>query len=276
MARPLAPDELAALLRDTTRAEAKAAPVSARAVIARGLVAGCGAILLAGGGLWMLAAPGEIVANWGLTTGVIVAGLTMLAGSVPAEKVAPLLLTVRRIQQVQATVTAAEFRKRKAYEAVEELEAQTAARIAELEKTLNHMRAQYKVLQAENGQLRGLLNPQSATYTAAEPDDPDALEKARFILERWFTTLHTDADGKRRGEWFSRPAAERSLWSQQQHAAAVALLKRAGLVTARGKFYEVLPSYSSLPAALHALDAYYDSKSQEPVMPQPARYVELE
>lgn len=278
MPRELTPAELADLLRTTERSQAKPAPVSMRAAIARGAVAGLGVVMALGGSLFWVQAPLDTLTVAPLVAGVVLAGVVMLVSAIPSEKIAPALLTVRRIQQVQATVSAAEFRKRKAYEAVEATEAQAAARLAELEKTLNHMRAQYKVLEAENNQLRAQLNPKSVAYTTAEPDDPDTLEKARYILERWFATLHTDDDGKTRGEWLSREDAEKSQWSQKQHAKAVGLLKRAGLVTARGRFYEVLPTYTSLPAALYKLDTYYSSKRREPVIPKAASlsYVETE
>ncbi len=275
MARELSPAELSDLLKGADRAAAKPTAVTPGMVggqVLQALAAGAGAAALAGGLLAALAAPWEPLTQWSLTAGVIVAGAGLLVRAVPADRI----LSAQRLRMVQETVIAAEFRKRKAYEAIQEMEAQHAAKVAELEKTLTHMSAQYKVLRVENDALRERLNPQSDTFMAAEPDDPDTHEKARYILQRWFATLQPNDKGEMRGEWFSRDAAEASQWTQGQHARAVALLRRAGLITARGRFNEVLPTYTSLPAALHQLDVHYDSKRREPVMPAKPRYVESE
>ena len=114
-----------------------------------------------------------------------------------------------------------------------------------------------------------------AATEAALPAWRDKTAKQRAqILQRWFATLRPNERGEMVGDWLSRRAAEKANWTQDQHAAAVGLLSRAGIVVQRGNFYRVVDAYRDLPSALHQLDAYYAPRVREAPLPQRASYVE--
>lgn len=264
--RRYSPDELGSLLHDTQRDATRPQPVTLSTVgaqIAQAGVAGLGAALLVGGVLYWMAAPVDVLVQGPLLAGALVLGAGLVIRAVPADKAAQL----RRIQTVQRMVNEAEFRKRAAYAAIERLEAEHAAAVAALEKTIVNLRGQNNVMRVENDQLRERLNPRSVTHVTAENDDPAVRELAVSILQRWFATLRTNERGERAGDWLSRRAAERANWTQDQHAAAVGLLSRAGIVAPRGNFYRVVDAYRDLPAALHRLDAYHAEKTREAPLP---------
>jgi hypothetical protein len=255
------------MLRTTEHAAARPAPpVSMRAAAARGLAAGLGALLALGGGLYWTQAPLDTLTTVPLVAGVIVTGVVLLVSAIPSEKIAPALLTARRIQQVQATVNAAEFRKRKAYEAVVAQE----ARLAELERALTELRNENKVLRSEKKIVTE--RTQNPRWTPRSKVDPDTRKRAETILQHWYATLRTDARGNVRGEWWSRPKATAAGWTKTQHEDATQLLEDAELTGQNGLLPFVLPDVRDLASAVHRLDAYCREAEQEPVMPRP--YVE--
>ncbi len=271
MAREMTQAELADLLRTTERAAKPAPPVSMRAAVERGAVAGFGAVLALGGLLYWQQAPLDTLVNAPVVTGVVIAGVIMLVSAFPTEKIAPALLTARRIQQVQATVTAAELRKQKDYEAMVGIEAEAAAWIAELEKALVELRNENKVLRSEKAIIANQV--QNPHWTPRSKVDPVTHKHAATILQHWFATLRADTKGDVRGEWWSRPKATAAGWTKTEHAEAAQLLEDAELTGQNGLLPFVLPDVRDLADALHRLDAYCREVEQEPYMPRP--YVEL-
>ena len=273
MARRYSPDELDALLHESQRDATRPTPVtlgSIGAQMAQAGIAALGAAALVGGGLWLLGAPDAVLVQGPLLAGLLTLGGGLVIRVVPADKAAQF----RRIQAVQRMVIEAEFRKRQAYAVIERLEAEHDQRVRELEKTIAALRGQNNTLRAENDGFRERLNPRSPTHVTAEPIDTKARELAVNILQRWFATLRPNERGEMVGDWLSRRAAERANWTQDQHAAAVGLLSRAGIVVQRGNFYRVVDAYRDLPSALHQLDAYYAPRVREAPLPQRASYVE--
>jgi hypothetical protein len=264
MPRELSPADLADLLRTTERASAKPAPpVSMSAVIARGVVAGVGAVLLLGSGLYWMQAPLDTLATAPAVAGVLVTGVVLLVSAIPTEKIAPALLTVRRIQHVQGTVNAAEFRKRKAYEAVIEME----ARIAELERALaeatqDTRNARMELRRAQETIANG---GQRRTFVPKSNTEPQVVRDAQNIIRHWFEA----------GAWYSRPKALQAGWTEDRHSAAVRLLDDAALVGKAGKLREV--QAASLDAALKQLADWRESAEFAPVLPTSSSvYVETE
>ena len=270
MARQYSPDEINSLLHDAGREAQRPQPVTPSHVgaqLAQAGVAGLGAALLIGGGLYLLRAPADVLAQGALLAGVLTLGVALVWRAVPADKMAQF----RRIQQAQRLVIEATFRKEEAYRRIVQLEQGHAAQVAALEKSLLALRNQNNMLRMENDELRERLNPQSARHVTMEEKNPDNREKAAFILGRWFATLRQNERGETVGDWFSRRDAERANWTQDQHADAVGLLKRAGIVTPRGNFYRVASDYPDLPSALHRLDTYYADMTRGVVLPKPRR-----
>jgi hypothetical protein len=268
MPRELSPADLADLLRTTERASAKPAPpVSMSAVIARGVVAGVGAVLLLGSGLYWMQAPLDTLATAPAVAGVLVTGVVLLASAFPTEKIAPALLTVRRLQHVQATVNAAEFRKRKAYEAVETIEANTTARIAELERALAEAIQDSRNARMELRRTQETLATAGArrTFVPKSNTEPQVVRDAQNIIRHWFEA----------GAWYSRPKALQAGWTEDRHSAAVRLLDDAALVGKAGKLREV--QAASLDAALKQLADWRESAEFAPVLPTSSPvYVESE
>ena len=259
MPRELTPTELSDLLRTSERAAAKPAPpVSMSAAIARGAVAGVGAALAGGGVLYWGA-----IASPPVAAGIIVAGAVMFLAAIPTEKIAPALLTVRRIQAVQATVNAAEFRKRAAYDAVVALE----ARIAELERALAEATQDTRNARMELRRAQETIATAGRrnTFVPKSNTEPQVVRDAQTILRHWF-----DA-----GAWYSRPKAVQAGWTEDRHNAAVRLLDDAALIGKAGKLREV--TAVSLDDALLQLAAWRESAEFAPILPpvQPA-YVESE
>ena len=270
MARQYNPDEINALLHDAGREAQRPQPVTPSHVgaqVGQSALSGLGAILLVGGGLYLLRAPADVLAQGALLAGVLVLGAALVWRAVPENK----MTQFRRIQQAQRLVIEATFRKEEAYRRIVQLEQGHAVKIASLEKSLLALRNQNNILRMENDELRERLNPQSANHVTMEEKNPDNREKAAFILGRWFATLRTNERGETVGDWYSRRDAERANWTQDQHADAVGLLKRAGIVTPRGNFYRVIGDYPDLPSALHRLDTYYAEMTRGVVLPKPRR-----
>lgn len=258
MARPLSPDELAALVRDAERSQNKPAPVTLGSVgvgVLLSLAGGAGAALLAGGGLWMLQAPGDVIFSTAATAAVIVTGVSLLVRAVPSDR----LLTVRRLQQVQAAVNAAEFRKRKAYEAIEQLEADYEARIAELTRSLTEALQDARNARMELRRVQESVTAGTRrTFVPRSNTDPQFVRDAQAILRHWFEA----------GAWYSRPKAVAAGWSEDRHAAAAQLLDDAGLIGKTGKLRVV--QAPSLDVALQRLAAWRESVETAPLPPNVA------
>lgn len=260
MARPLSPDELIALVRDAERSQSKPQPVTLGGVgvgVLLSVAAGLGAALLAGGLLWMLQAPSSVIGNTAATAAVIVTGVSLLVRAVPSDR----LLTVRRLQQVQAAVNAAEFRKRKAYEAIEQLEADYEARIAELTRSLTEALQDARNARMELRRVQESVTAGTRrTFVQRASTDPQFVRDAQAILRHWFES--------ETGAWYSRPKAVAAGWSEDRHAAAVQLLDDAGLVGKTGKLRVV--QAPSLDVALQRLAAWRESVETAPLPPNVA------
>lgn len=251
MARPLTPAELADLLRTETHAQSKPPTSTLGSVLVgvlQSVAAGLGAALLVGGVLWMLQAPAEVMGNATLTAAIIVTGATLMVRAVPADR----LLTVRRIQQVQATVLEAEFRKRKAYEAIEALEADYEARLAELTRSLSEALQDARNARMELRRVQESVTRRT-TFVPKSNVEPQVVRDAQAILRHWYET----------GAWYSRPKAVAAGWSEDRHAAAVRLLDDAGLVGKAGKLREV--QAPTLDTALQKLAAWRESAEVAPL-----------
>ena len=275
MARELSPAELSDLLRGADRAQAKPTAVTPAVVggqVLQALAAGAGAAALVGGLLAALAAPWEPLTQWSLTAGVIVAGAGLLGRAIPADRI----LAAQRLRMVQETVIAAEFRKRKACEAIQSLEAQHAAAIADMQRALAELRHENKALRSQAAIAQ--QQAQRSNWTPRSNVAPQVRQDAETILQHWFATLGApDAAGNRRGEWWSRPKATSAGWTKARHEEAAQLLKDARLTGQTGLLPFVMPEVRDLATALHRLDAYWQQAQQEPVMPPSSQpYVELE
>ena len=254
MARPLTPAELADLLRTETHAQSKPPAVTLGSVLVgvlQSVAAGLGAALLTGGVLYLLQAPAGVIGNTALTAAVIVAGAALVVRAVPADR----LLTVRRLQQVQATVIEAEFRKRKAYEAIEALEADYEGRVAELTRSLAEALQDARNARMELRRVQETVTQRRMTFVPKSNVEPQVVRDAQAILRHWFET----------GAWYSRPKAVAAGWSEDRHAAAVRLLDDAGLVGKAGKLREV--QAQSLDVALQKLAAWRESAEVAPLPP---------
>ncbi len=275
MARELTPADLTDLLRDTTRREAKPTPVSMRAALARGGVAGVGtAMVLAGGMLW----PQTVDDVRPLVAGVIVAGAVMVVYAIPTDRIAPWLLAwllpLRRVQQVQATVYAAEFRKRKAYEAIERLEAEHAAAIEEWRRAVTELRAENKSLRSELTAYQKERRTQ--TYVTRSDVAAETVKDATTIIEHWYATARPNKRGEWVGEWWSRPKAQAAGWTKTRHEAATTLLLDTGITGLNEKLpFVKMQEYPDLSAALYRLHTYVKQTEREPDAPRrDAHYVE--
>ena len=274
MTRRLTPADLADILRDTTHAQAKPPRTTAGDVAVqtlKALAAGVGASMLVGGALWLLAAPPDIIGNAAATTAVIVSGAVLLVQAVPSDK----LLTVRRIQQVQAVVIDAEFRKRKAYEVIEQMEAQQAEQAREWQRALAELRNENKVLRAEL--MRHKEAGKTPAFVARSKIAAEIVKDAQVMIELWYSTLHPNAGGEMVGEWWSRPKATAAGWTKTRHQDASKLLLEAGVSGINEKLPHILPVFADAGAALYRLHAYCDQVSREPDMPKRQNdYVEPE
>lgn len=275
MARELSPAELSELLKGADRAAAKPQAVTPGMVggqVLQALAAGAGAAALAGGLLAATGAPWEPLMQWSLTAGVIVAGAGLLMRAIPTDR----LLSAQRLRQVQATVVAAEFRKRKAYEAIQTLEAQHAAAIADMQRALAELRHENKALRSQATIAQ--QQAQRTNWTPRSNVAPQVRQDAETILQHWFATLGApDAAGNRRGEWWSRPKAVAAGWTKARHEEAAQLLRDAKLTGQTGLLPFVMPEVRDLATALHRLDAYWQQAQQEPVIPSSTQhYVEFE
>ena len=251
MARPLTPAELSDLLRTETHAQSKPPAVTLGSVLVgvlQSIAAGIGAALLVGGVLWMLQAPAAAIGNSAATVLVIVTGAALMVRAVPSDR----LLTVRRIQQVQAAVNAAEFRKREAYKAIEALEADYEARIAELTRSLAEALQDARNARMELRRVQESVTRRT-TFVPKSNVEPQVVRDAQAILRHWYEA----------GVWYSRPKAVAAGWSEDRHAAAVRLLDDAGLVGKAGKLREV--QAPSLDTALQKLAAWRESAEVAPL-----------
>jgi len=255
--------EIADILRHEERQSARPQPVTLGSVgvqVAQSLVAGLGAALLLGGGAALLGAPSDIAMQVGLTSAVLATGTGLVLRIVPDNKLA----TVNRMRRVQRTVLEAEFRKREAYRAIEQLEAQFEGERQQWRDALAELRNENKTLRAENNRYKEDKRPQNFVTS----DDVSAAGDAAKIMEHWFTTLYTDGKGQVRGKWWSRNKAEAAGWAQTRHAAAVDLLQRAKVVGMNEKIPFVLPELATYDAALYRLNKYCDVSTQQPDVPQ--------
>jgi predicted phage tail protein len=253
MARRYSPDELDALLHESQRDATRPTPVtlgSIGAQVAQAVIAGVGAAALVGAGLWLLGAPGAVLAQGPLLAALMVTGAGLVIRVVPADKAAQF----RRIQAIQRMVVEAEFRKRQAYAAIERLEGEQAARLAEMQRALNEAHTDLRNARMELRRAQEAAAPRRA-FVAKSNVDPQIVRDAQTIIRHWF-----DA-----GAWYSRPKAVAAGWSEDRHAAAVRLLNDAGLVGKAGKLREV--SASSLDDALRRLAEWRDSAETQPVIP---------
>lgn len=240
MTRRLTPADLADILRDTTHAQAKPPRTTAGDVAVqtlKALAAGVGASMLVGGALWLLAAPPDIIGNAAATTAVIVSGAVLLVQAVPSDK----LLTVRRIQQVQAVVIDAEFRKRKAYEVIEQME----ERVNELQRALDRMTQERDsaVLEKKRA-VDQLRSATEKTFVRASNTESQVVKDAHEFLRHWFGSNET--------KWFSRAIANEFGWSDKRHKAAQQLLVDSGVVVVNEKRPRVL--VRPLDAAIRAVN----------------------
>ncbi len=265
MTRRLSPADLSDILRDTTHAQTKPPRTTAGDILVqvlKALAAGVGAAMLVGGALWLLAAPPAFIGNAAATTAVIVAGTMLLVQAVPSDK----LLTVRRIQQVQAVVIDAEFRKRQAYQAIEQLEAQHAEAGREWQRALAELRNENKVLRAEL--LRYKEAGRDRAYVTRSKIDADTVKAAQTIVDHWFATLRPNVRGEIVGEWWSRPKATAAGWTKTRHEDAARLLKDAGIIAYNEKLPYILPTFADAGAALYRLHTHCEQASREPDMPR--------
>ena len=265
MTRRLSPADLADILRDTTHAQTKPQRTTAGDILVqllKALAAGVGAAMLIGGALWLLGAPPDFLVNAAATTAVIVTGVVLLVQAVPSDK----LLTVRRIQKVQAVVIDAEFRKRKAYQAIEQLEAQHAEVGREWQRALAELRNENKVLRAEL--LRYKEAGRTVAFVPRSKIAAEIVKDAETIIEHWFATLRPNSRGEMVGEWWSRPKAVAAGWTKTRHQDASKLLLDAGVSGINEKLPHILPTFADAGAALYRLHTYCEQASREPDMPR--------
>ena len=274
MARRYSPDELNEILQGAQRDAAKPAPVTAAHVgaqLAQAAIAGAGAALLVGGGMWLLGAPLEPLLNTALTAGVLVLGAGLAVRAFPADRMA----TFRRIQQVQRFVVEAEFRKREAYRAIERLEAEHAAAIKEWQRAVTELRQENKTLRSEVRKYEEAAR--TPTYVTRSNAGDQTVKDAGTILEYWYSTLTPDAKGNTRGQWWSRPKAQAAGWTKTRQEAAAQLLLDAGITGIDVKLpFVKMSEYPDLSAALYRLHTYTREATREPSMPPRNTYVELE
>ena len=266
-------DEIKSILQHEERRAARPEPVTLGTVgaqVAQALVAGFGAALLLGGAAMALGAPAGIVTQVALTAGVLATGIGMALRVIPDNKLA----TVDRIRRVQRTVLEAEFRKREAYRAIEDLEAQFTAETQKWQHALTELRNENKVLRAENNRYKEAQR--SPNFTTKSNVAAEVVNDATKILEHWFSTLgEADASGYRRGEWWSRPKAMAAGWTKTRHEAATELLEDADITGTNGRLSFVVPNLRTLDAALFSLNKYCSEAAAEPDMPrQQNSYVE--
>ena len=261
MARQYTPDELSNILHDAQRDAAKPAPVTMAHVgaqVAQAAIAGVGAALLIGGGLWLAGAQVEAMVNGALTAGVLVLGGGLAIRALPADRMA----TFRRIQQVQRFVTEAEFRKREAYRAIERLEAEHADRMAEMQRALNEAHTDLRNVRVELRRAQESLQ-QRSTFVPRSNTEPQVVRDAQTVIRYWFDAR----------TWYSRPKALQAGWSEDRHNAAVRLLNDAGLVGKSGNLRSI--TAGSVDEALRRLNDWRTAAETPPVMPPPASsYVE--
>ena len=223
MARELSQAELNDLLRGADRAQAKPTAVTPAVVggqVLQALAAGAGMAALTAGLLAATGAPWEPLAQWSLTAGVIVAGAGLLLRAVPADRI----LSAQRLHQVQATVTAAEFRKRKAYEAITELE----GRIGELQRALDRMTQERDAaVLAKKSAVDQLQAATTRNFVRASNTEARVVSDAHEMLRHWFSSGET--------KWFSRATANDFGWSDKRHKAAQQLLVDSGVVVINEK-----------------------------------------
>ncbi len=274
MARQYSPDELGAILHDAQRDVQKPAPVTMAHVgaqIAQAAIAGFGALLLVGGGMWALGAPLEPMVNAALTAGVLVLGGGLAVRALPSDKMA----TLRRIQTVQKFVIEAEFRKREAYRAIERLEAEHAETINECHRAITELRNENRTLRSEVRRYEETAR--TPTYVTRSNSGDQTVKDAGTILEHWYSTLKADARGNTRGEWWSRPKAQAAGWTKTRQEAAAQLLLDAGITGIDVKLpFVKMAEYPDLSAALYRLHTYTREAAREPNMPPRATYVEPE
>lgn len=263
MARQYTPDELNHILHDAQRDAAKPAPVTAAGIgaqVAQAAIAGAGAALLVGGGMWLLGAPFEPLLNAALTAGVLVLGAGLAVRALPADRMA----TFRRIQQVQRFVFEAEFKKREAYRAIERLEAEHADRMTEMQRALNEAHTDLRNVRVELRRAQESLQARN-TFVARSNTDPQVVRDAQTIIRHWF-----DARA-----WYSRPKALQAGWSEDRHNAAVRLLNDAGLVGKSGNLRSI--TAGSVDEALRRLNDWRAAAETPPVLPPSTNsYVESE
>lgn len=273
MARQYSPDEINSLLHDAGREAQRPQPVTPSHVgaqLAQAGVAGLGAALLIGGGLYLLRAPADVLAQGALLAGVLTLGVALVWRAVPADKMAQF----RRIQQAQRLVIEATFRKEEAYRRIVQLEQGHAAAAAEWQRALAELRQENKALRSDL--LRYQEGARSQTFVTRSKVAAETLKDATAILEHWFATLRTDARGNTRGEWFSRPKAQAAGWTKTRHEAAAQLLLDAGVTGLNEKLPFVKPEFADAAAALYRLHTYTKQAATEPEMPRRSVYVESE
>ena len=223
MTRELSPAELAEMVRGSDRAAAKPQAVTPAVVggqVLQALAAGAGAAAVVGGLLAAAAAPWEPLAQWSLTTGVIVAGFGLLMRAIPADRI----LSAQRLRMVQETVIAAEFRKRKAYEAIEQME----ARIGDLQRALDRMTQERDAaVLAKKSAVDQLQAATTRNFVRASNTEARVVSDAHEMLRHWFGSGET--------KWFSRATANDFGWSDKRHKAAQQLLVDSGVVVINEK-----------------------------------------
>jgi F0F1-type ATP synthase membrane subunit b/b' len=262
MPAPLSPDEIKAILQHEERRAARPEPVTMGGVgaqMAQAAVAGLGAALLLGGGAMVLGAPAGIAGQVALTAAVLATGIGLALRVVPDNKMA----TINRMRRVQRTVIEAEYRKREAYRAIEQLEQDHAAALQQMQYALAELRNENKALRSNL--LRYQEAQRSPNYTTKSNVQSEVVGDATKILEHWFSTLRSpNAKGEVRGEWWSRPKSEAAGWGRSRQPAAAELLADAGIVDMNGTVPYVLPQYKALDAALFALNKYCGEAAAEP------------
>jgi len=266
MPSSLSQDEIKSLLQHEERRAVRPEPVTLSTVgaqVAQALVAGLGAALLLGGGSAAIGAPTSIALQVGLTSAVLATGIGLAMRVIPDNKLA----TINRMRRVQRTVLEAEFRKRQAYQAVQDLEAQYAGEIAKWQQALAELRNENKTLRAENNRYKEAQR--SPNFTTRSNVAAEVVSDATKILEHWFSTLgEADASGYQRGEWWSRPKAMAAGWTKTRHEGAATLLEDAGITGTNGRLSFVVPNLRTLDAALFALNKYCSEAAAEPDMPR--------
>jgi len=244
MARRYSPDELNEILQGAQRDAAKPAPITSAHVgaqLAQAAIAGAGAALLVGGGMWLLGAPLEPLLNTALTAGVLVLGAGLAVRAFPADRMA----TFRRIQQVQRFVVEAEFRKREAYRAIERLEAEHADKVTELQRALDRMTAERDNAILEKKRAVDQLQAETArNFVRASNTEAQTVMDAHEILRFWFDSSEA--------KWFSRAVANSFGWSDKRHKAAQQLLVDSGVVVINEKRPRVM--VRPLDAAIRSLN----------------------